>query len=399
MPPPITEPQMPRRRLSWRLASFLVVAVLAALWYFLYASGATDRGGVPGSRGTVVGGPTTPVSVATVGLGRIETTIDAIGTVTALNTVTVLSRVSGVLDAVYFSEGRRVSAGDLLAQIDPRPYQVELDQAIGTRERNQAQLDNALRDLKRYEMLYERNSLARQQLDTQRALVAQYLGTKKSDEAAVAGARLQLSFTRITAPLAGIVGMRQVDPGNLISASGASGLVVITQVRPISVIFSLSQAQLPAVRAEVRAGRQLAVDLYDRSGANKIASGTLASVDNQIDVATGTVKLRALFANDDEALFPNEFVNVVLRVRADDGAVTIPTSAVQQGSDGSFVYEVEDGKAHVRPIVIGTVDGDRIAILGGLRPGQRVVVVGVDRLREGAAVKVIASDAAGAASP
>ncbi|HEU0229472.1 MAG TPA: MdtA/MuxA family multidrug efflux RND transporter periplasmic adaptor subunit [Burkholderiaceae bacterium] len=393
MSQPSAKPKSPRQGLSW-VALFILVIAFGAYWHFSHKPGATaGNGSGHGGRG-MAGAMATPVNVATVKQGLIETTIKAIGTVTALNAVTVQSRVSGELEGVYFKEGQEVKKGALLAQIDPRPYQVALDQAIGTEKQNQALLENARRDLKRYTLLYKQNSLAGQQLDTQKALVQQYLGTQTSDAAAVASARLQLTFTRITAPITGVVGLRQVDPGNLVSASGTQGLVVITQMRPISVIFSLSQAQLPPVLAEVRAGKKLEVDLYDRSGVNKIATGTLASIDNQIDVTTGTVKLRATFANENEALFPNEFVNAVLHVSADDHAIMIPTSALQQGSIGAFVYLVKDGKVHVQPVKTGTVDGTDVAVSSGLSPGQQVVTVGVDRLREGAAVKVIeASDA------
>src|SRR3546814_872312 len=226
-----------------------------------------------------MGGMATPVSVAAVTQGRIEFSLKAIGTVTAINTVTVRSRVDGELEEIYFKEGQKVHAGDLLAQIDPRTYQVQLDQALGEQKQNEAQLRNAQRDLQRYELLYKQNSLAKQQLDAQKALVEQYLGTKKSDQAAVASAKLQLGFTRIEAPITGIVGLRQVDQGNLISASDTDGLVVITQMQPISVLFSLSQSQLPDVLAQVRAGKTLAVDLYEIRDAVQIAHGPLVSVD------------------------------------------------------------------------------------------------------------------------
>lgn len=388
MSQPSAKPKSPRRGLPWVALVILVIA-FGAYWHFSHKPGATDANGAAHGRRGMAGAMATPVSVATVQQGRIETTIKAIGTVTAINAVTVQSRVSGELESVHFKEGQEVQKGDLLAQIDPRPYQVALDQAIGTQKQNQAQLENAQRDLKRYALLYKQNSLAGQQLDTQKALVQQYLGVQKSDAAAVASARLQLSFTRITAPITGVVGLRQVDPGNLVSASGTQGLVVITQMRPISMIFSLSQAQLPPVLAEVRAGKKLEVDLYDRGGVNKIATGALASIDNQIDITTGTVKLRATFANERETLFPNEFVNAVLHVSADDHAIVIPTSALQQGSIGAFVYLVKDGKVHVQPVKTGTVDGTNVAVSSGLTAGQQVVTVGVDRLREGAAVRII----------
>jgi len=379
-----------RRGLFWVLALAVLVVAGVAYWYFHASGPAKSAAGAVGRHG-MAAGMTTPVSVATVRQGRIGFSLKAIGTVTAINTVTVRSRVDGELEHMYFKEGQKVHAGDLLAQIDPRTYQIQLDQALGAQKQNQALLQNAQRDLKRYQLLYKQNSVAKQLLDAQESLVRQYQGAQKSDQAAVDNAKLQLGFTRIVAPITGIVGLRQVDPGNLISASSTDGLAVITQMQPISVIFALPQSQLPAVLAQVRAHKTLAVDLYGRDDTQVIATGQLVSVDNQIDVQTGTVKLRARFPNTDETLFPNEFVNVLLHVSTDDSAIVIPSGAVQQGSIGAFVYVVAAGdKAHVQPIKTGTVDGDNIAVLSGLSPGQKVVTEGVDRLREGSPVQIIA---------
>ncbi len=340
-----------------------------------------------------------PVRLATVETGPIDYTLKAIGTVTAFNTVTVRSRVDGELQKIAFTDGQKVREGDLLAQIDPRSYQVELDQALGQQKQNEAQLQNAQRDLQRYQLLFKQNSIAKQQVDAQAALVQQYLGSRKSDQAAVDSATLQLSFTRIIAPISGRLGLRKLDQGNMINASNTDGLVVITQTQPISVMFTLPQAQLPDVLEKIRGGQTLAVELYDRDDVRKIATGDLMALDNQIDVATGTVKLKARFANENESLFPNQFVNVRLRVGTAESLV-VPTMAVQQGSIGAFVYLVDDeSKVHVQPIVIGRVDEKRVAVASGLSAGQRVVVEGLDRLREGAKVEVVSATAAAPGGP
>lgn len=380
----------------------LVVLGVLALGYFLWGG----SGQTPGPEGTNQapgqagggrpGGPpgmaamAVPVRVASVEQGPIQNIFTAVGTVTAFNTVTVRSRVDGELQKIFFNDGQKVKAGDVLAQIDPRPYQVQLDQALGQQAQNIAQLNNARQDLKRYEQLFRQNSLARQQLEAQQALVQQYLGAQKTDQANVDSARLQLEFTRITAPISGRLGLRVVDQGNLISAGSTEGLVVITQTQPISVVFSLPQAQLPAVLERFNQGQPLAVDLFDSAERRVLATGELSSIDNQIDIATGTVRLKATFANQDETLFPNQFVNVRLRVSTQQDAIIVPTQAVQQGSAGAFVYLVaDDNTVTVQPIVTGTVEGRRVAVAEGLTAGQRVVTDGVDRLRNGTRVQII----------
>ncbi|MEO6959132.1 MAG: MdtA/MuxA family multidrug efflux RND transporter periplasmic adaptor subunit [Burkholderiaceae bacterium] len=379
----------PRRARIWTWV--LVIVVLLAVGYWLIGrKGSVKQRATNSARAAAMASAAVPVKIATVVNGRINVTLKTIGTVTAFNTVTVQSRVAGPLQKVAFIDGQKVNQGDLLARIDPSTYQVQLEQAQGTQKQNQAQLRNAQRDLQRYQLLFKQNSIAKQQVDAQAALVQQFLGTEKSDQAAVDSAKLQLDFTRITAPISGRLGLRMVDQGNLISTTSTSGLVVITQTQPISVIFTLPQSQLPDVLAQRTAGTQLAVDLYDRDDHNKIASGELMAIDNQIDVTTGTVKLKARFANEDESLFPNQFVNVHLHVSSNDAALLAPTMAVQQGSIGSFVYLVnQDDKVHVQPVVTGTVDGQNVGIKSGLSAGQRVVIEGVDRLREGATVSVV----------
>lgn len=411
MSEPGSEAYRPRRG-RWLWLLIVLLAVAGGYWYFSQSSAPATgqpsaQGRSAGGRGMMagMGGAAVPVRLATVEAGPIDHTLKAIGTVTAFNTVTVRSRVDGELQKIAFTDGQKVQEGDVLAQIDPRSYQVQLDQALGQQKQNEAQLQNAQRDLQRYQLLFKQNSIAKQQVDAQAALVQQYLGSRKSDQAAVDSAALQLSFTKIIAPLTGRLGLRKLDQGNMINASNTDGLVVITQTQPISVLFTLPQAQLPDVLKQVRAGKTLAVDLYDRDDLNKIASGELMSLDNQIDVATGTVKLKARFANEDESLFPNQFVNVRLRV-ATAQSLLLPTMAVQQGSIGAFVYLVgDDNKVHVQPVVLGQVDEKRVAVISGLTEGQKVVVEGVDRLREGALIQdvsaapVSAGTPAGAAAP
>src|SRR5690606_21400509 len=389
-----------QRRWPW-LVLVLVLLAVGAYWFAGRGAG-SSTGGRPASgvnRMAAMANMKTPVRVATVQQGPIQHTLKAIGTVTAFNTVTVRSRVDGELQKIFFSDGQKVNAGELLAQIDPRTYQVQLDQALGQQKQNEAQLKNAQRDLQRYQLLFKQNSIAKQQVDAQAALVQQFLGSRKSDQAAGDSARLQLDFTRITAPISGRLGLRKVDEGNMVNASNPDGLVVITQTQPISVVFTLPQAQLPEVAAQVRAGKTLAVALYDSADVRRLASGELVSIDNQIDVATGTVRLKARFANEDESLFPNQFVNVHLHVDTADSLV-IPSVAIQQGTIGAFVYAIDDeNKVHIQAIQTGRVDGELTGVVAGLQAGQRVVTEGVDRLREGAKVDIVSDDAAAVAAP
>ncbi|QIM48703.1 MdtA/MuxA family multidrug efflux RND transporter periplasmic adaptor subunit [Pusillimonas sp. DMV24BSW_D] len=375
------------RRRGW-VWLIVLLAVAAGMYFYLNRSDTANQSGLPGMRG--MRDMAVPVRTATATESSVQVVLPAVGTVTALNTVTVTSRVEGELEAVLFAEGQKVQAGDMLARIDPRPYQVALDQALGQQAQNQALLENAQRDLRRYEQLFKQNSLARQQLDTQRALVQQYQGALVSDQAEVDNARLQLEFAQIKAPISGRVGLRKVDPGNLISAGDTEGLVVITQTQPISVLFSLPQAQLPEVRAQLMNGNTLTTVLYDSTSTRELARGELVSIDNQIDVATGTVRMKAQFPNEDEALFPNQFVNVRLVVNTLENALVIPARAVQQGSIGSFVYRVqEDNTVKVQPIVTGAVQERNVTVLEGLQRGQVVVTEGVDRLRDGAKVEIV----------
>lgn len=365
---------------------WLVIALImaGAAWWWSSTQKAAPKGPAPRAA------PGTPVRVDTARLQDLDIYLRGLGTVTALNTVTVRSRVQGELIEVMFKEGEQVKAGTLLARIDPRPYEVALNQAIGIQQQNEAQYENAKRDLQRYQTLRKQDSIAPQLLDTQTALVRKFEGQIKSDQAAVDNARLQLSYTRITAPISGKLGLRRVDAGNLINANDPLGLVVITETQPISVVFTLPENDLPAVRQPMLAGERLEVDAYDRADAKRLAQGALISIDNQIDITTGTVKLKAEFKNEDDALFPNQFVNVRMKVRTIKDALTIPAGAIQQGNRGAFVYVVEpDGTAAVRTLKVGDRTAESLVILDGIKEGERVVLEGTDRLREGAKVRII----------
>lgn len=338
-----------------------------------------------------------PVRVVAAKQDDVDVHLKALGTVTPLNTVTVRSRLDGELTKVLFTEGQRVQAGQLLAEVDARPYQVALEQAQGTQQENQARLKNAETDLATYKSLFEQQLITRQQVTSQEALVRQYQGALQSNEAQVNNARLQLAYTRILAPIDGRLGLRQVDAGNFVRSGDATGLVVITQMRPISVLFTIPEADLPAVLAAFRGQKALRAEAWDRAESQKLTEGTLQTVDNQIDTATGTIKLRASFANDDEKLFPNQFVNVRLRVTTLAKATVIPSAAVQRASFGTFVYVAKpDGTATVRRITLGPAEGDQVAITTGLEPGEQIVLEGVDGLREGQKIEVIVPGSEGA---
>ncbi len=336
-----------------------------------------------------------PVQVATARLGNLPVDIAALGTVTARKTVTLTPRVDGLLQQVFFHEGQVVKANQVLEQIDPRPFQVVVDQWAGQLMHDQALLDDARLDLVRYQGLLARNSVAGQQVDTQTALVHQYEGTVAADKAQWANAKLQLDFTRVTAPTTGRVGLRLVDAGNMVHASGTAGLVVITQTQPIDVVFPIPEDSLGAVMQVLQSGRPLAVAVYDRANSVQLATGKLMSADNLVDVTTGTIKLKAAFANTDERLFPNEFVNVHLQLGQPVPGILVPVAAVQTGPQGLYVYVV--GKDHVvqmRAVKQGPVSGETAEVLEGLAPGELVVIDGVDRLRNGS--KVTLGDKSGA---
>ncbi|PKU24105.1 efflux RND transporter periplasmic adaptor subunit [Telmatospirillum siberiense] len=373
-----------RARLIW--TSVVLLALAAMVWGVVRSQGATEAKGP----GTAAPGPV-PVVAATVGRGDIDIALDALGTVTPLATVTVKPRIAGHLTQVAFREGQVVKAGDLLAQIDPRPYERQLEQYEGQLSKDKAALKAAEVDLERYRTLVAQDSLARQTQDTQEATVQQDRATVATDQAQVDNAKLNLIYCRIESPITGRAGLRQVDPGNYVQTSDTAGIVVITQMSPISVLFTLAEDDLPAVMGELRNGAKLAVTAYNRNKTARLAVGTLTTVDNQVDTGTGTVKLRAQFGNEDEMLFPNQFVNVRLRVKTMRESTLIPTAAVQRGAPGTFSYLVgADNKVSVRHITLGTASGDQVAVLSGLQPGDKVVVDGADRLREGTLVSLAA---------
>ena len=374
-PLPLQRPA--RQRVLWIV---LGLALLAALAWVIF------RPHTQPSRATRANTPT-PVALAEAQQGDMPVTINGLGTVTPLAMVTVRTQIGGQLIQLGFKEGQEVNQGDFLAQIDPRPYQAALDQAQGQLLRDQAQLANARRDLARFNRLVAENSIAQQQRDTQDALVHQLEGTVATDQGLVDNAKLNLAYCRIVAPVSGRVGLRQVDVGNYVQVSDANGIVVITQVKPISAIFSLPEDNIPAIMKRLSAGATLQVVAFDRSGVNKLATGTLVTVDNQIDPTTGTVKLRAQFDNNDEVLFPNQFVNVQLLVDTLKGATLVPTAAIQRGAPGTFVYVVKpDDTASVQAVKLGPDDGRNVAVTSGLDAGAKVVVDGADKLRDGAKV-------------
>jgi multidrug efflux system membrane fusion protein len=339
------------------------------------------------------------VGVAPVEKGDMPVTLSQLGTVTPLATVTVKTQLSGYLVQVAFREGQMVNKGDFLAQIDPRPYQVALEQAQAQLGKDQALLKNAQVDLQRYNTLVAQNSIAKQTRDTQVSLVAQDEATVKADQAQIDAQKLNLTYCRIVSPVTGRVGLRQVDAGNYVQTSDPNGIVVVTQLQPISVIFTLSEDNLPEVMKRVRAGAVLPVTAYDRTGATELASGKLDTVDNQIDTTTGTVKSRAIFDNDQLVLFPNQFVNVKLLVNTLHDADIVPNSAIQRGAPGTFVYVVKPEKTvAVQKVKLGPSDGQRIAILSGLEPGESVVIDGTDRLHDGAKVTISSPQPAASAA-
>lgn len=382
---------MNRRRTLLGIGVGLAVVVGAA-WHFT-RSGPTpqERAGRNGANQAVT------VGLATVVKGDIPIVDNALGTVTPLATVTVKTQITGQLVQVAFTEGQEVRKGDLLAVVDPRPYEVALQQAIGTLERDQALLKNAQLDLERYRKLVAQDSVARQTYDTQAALVRQYEATLITDQAAVDSAKLNLVYTRIVAPTDGRIGLRLVDAGNYVSMGDATGICVITLMHPMSVLFSIPEDALPAVRKRLREGATLQVTALDRAQKVELGIGKLASTDNQIDTTTGTVRLRAMFDNEDEALFPNQFVNIRLLVDTVRDALVVPVAAIQRGQPGTFVYRVKpDDTVEIAVVETGVSDGDKIAITKGLALNDRVVIDGTDRLRAGSRIRVPARPVAAA---
>ena len=340
-----------------------------------------------GGRGAALG--PVPVVVTKVARSSIPVYLNGLGNVSAYYTVTVKSRVDGQIMKVDFNEGDLVKEGQVLIEIDPRPYQVQLDMAQATLAHDQALLDNAKVDLERYKQLLTTDAIPKQQLDTQVALVAQYEATIKQDQANIDNAKLQLIYAKVTAPITGVVGLRLVDPGNIVHAADANGMIVITQLQPIAVLFTIPEDSLPQVTQKLRAGAHLPADAYNRDNSKKLASGMLMTLDNQIDNTTGTSKLKAVFDNKDNALFPQQFVNIRLLVDTLTNQLVVPNVAVQNGQQGTFVYVVDDdSKVHLKTVQVGITTETSADILSGISDGDRVVVDGTDRLIEGAVVRV-----------
>jgi membrane fusion protein, multidrug efflux system len=378
----------PRSR--WRLALIGILALLVVtgiVWW-------NKQGGAPQQAGG--GRNAAPMSIVpeTVGKGDIGINLNALGTVTSLATVTIRTQISGYLLKIDFTEGDEVKKGDLLAEIDPRPYEATLAQARGQLARDEAMLKGAQVDLTRYQGLAAQNAVPHQTLDTQVALVAQDQGTVEADRATVKSAEVNLQYCRILSPLDGRVGLRQVDQGNYVTPGDTNGLVVITQLQPISVLFTVPEDNLQAISKRLQAGAVLPATAYDRSGASKIADGTLQTFDSQIDPTTGTIKLRAQFPNETKTLYPNQFVNVRLLLDTHKDATTMTTAGIQRGVPGTFVYLINaDSTVSVRPVKLGVTDGDRVEVLSGIVPGDRIVIDGADKLRDGAKINLRAEAA------
>ena len=382
----VEQPSAPKRGWVW----LIVLAVVGIAAYFLWPKIKAWQGTqspAPTTGKGKKGGGTTPVVAARAKKGNIDVYDTALGAVTPVYTDLVRSRVDGELMRVLFKEGQIVKKGDLLVEIDPRPYQVALDQAQGQLLHDQALLKNAHVDLDRYKVLLNQQAIPEQQYATQEALVLQYEGTIKTDQAAIDSAKLNLVYAHIIAPIDGRVGLRLVDPGNIVHASDTTGLVVITQLDPISVIFTIAEDQLPQVEAKMHVGAQLHVEAWDRENKNKLGDGKLETIDNQIDPTTGTLRLRANFENKAGKLFPSQFVNARLLVEEKTGIIVVPNAAIQRNSQSTYVWLVKpDQTVTVRQIGVGVTEGDQTEITSGLAPGDVLVTVGVDRLVEGSRV-------------
>ena len=380
----------------WFWLALLLLAAAAIFTFMRLGQAQTQQ--ERGSRRGVDPNRATPVVVAQAQTRDVNVYLNGLGSVTPVNSVTLRTQVNGQLMRIAFKEGQTVRAGDLLAEIDPRPLQAQLAQYEGQLARDQALLRNAEVDLQRYRTLLAQDSIAEQQVATQEALVHQNQGTVKSDQGLIQATRLQLSYTRITSPITGRVGLKQVDAGNLVQTSDANGIVVITQLQPITAVFSLPEDNLPAVMKRLQSGTTLQVDAFNRERSIRLASGSLLTVDNQIDATTGTIKLKAQFPNQDNALFANQFVNIRMLTDVRRDATVVPSAAVQRGSQGTYVYVVaEDQTVSVRRVTTGAADGDLVTIEEGVTPGEKVVVNGTDKLREGAKVQV--ADREGAGTP
>jgi multidrug efflux system membrane fusion protein len=377
-------PRARRRRWPW----LLVLAILGYSAFWLLTRSGERQSGTAASAAKPTA-PAVPVVAAAVHEGDMPVYLTGLGSVTAFNTVTVKSRVDGQLITVAFQEGEFVHQGDRLAEIDPRPFQVQLAQAEGQMARDAAQLKDLKINLARYRDLVAKELIPKQQVDSQAALVDQYEGVVKMDQGLIDGAKLQLTYSRIIAPISGRVGLRLVDVGNIVHANDQNGLVVIMQVQPIAVLFTISEDNLPPIVTKLHAGEHLPVEAYDRAGQTRVATGSLLTVDNQIDQSTGTSRLKAVFENQDNALFPNQFVNVRLLLDTRKGAAIAPIAAIQRGPQGTFVYVVKaDQTVEVRPVTVGPTAGTEAVMEAGVSAGEQVVTDGIDKLRAGSTVQV-----------
>jgi membrane fusion protein, multidrug efflux system len=382
---------------GWLWIIGLVIVIGLGVWYFRSSKDNAEAqapGGTPGGAGKTGrqgqgggAGFTVPVVVATTQRGDLPVYYNGLGTVTAFNTVTVRSRVDGQIVKINFTEGQTVHQGDSLVEIDPRPYQVQLEQAEGQLAKDQAQLQDMKVDYDRYQLLFKEGVVPKQQVDTQQAQVGQYEGAIKADQGTIDNAKLQIVYSHITAPITGRVGLRLVDMGNIVHAADTNGLLVITQLQPIAVIFSLPQDQLSLVMGKLH-GAQLAVEAYDRDDITKIATGKLLTIDNQIDTTTGTYKLKSVFDNEKNSLFPNQFVNIHLLVDTKRNVTVVPTTAIQRGPQGTYVYLTgKDNTVKIQPVTISLTSGNSVGIASGLQPGDVVVVDGQDKLQDGSKIE------------
>jgi membrane fusion protein, multidrug efflux system len=379
---------LPVTLLRWKIG-FLAVCVAAVIAYVFWSNSGKAQSRAARQE-PIAAAQSVPVVTVAAKTGSIPVYLTGLGSVTPLNTVTVRTRVDGQLMSVRYQEGQIVKAGELLAEIDPRPFQAQLTQFEGQLAHDQALLENARLDLQRFQTLWAQDSIPKQQLDTQESLVRQLEGTIKNDQGLIDGVKVQLTYTRITAPISGRVGLRLVDPGNFVRTTDTTGLIVITQLQPITVVFTIPEDSIQSVLDKLKRGVRLPVDAYDRALKRRLASGSLLTVDNQIDATTGTVKLKALFPNDDNALFPNQFVNARLLLETQHEATLIPTPAIQRNAQGAFVYLVKfDQTVAMHAISAGTTDGDMTAV-EGLKAGDVIAADNFDRLRDG--VKVAARD-------
>lgn len=374
-------------RFRWKTGMAIILLLAAAIYFF---NSLTVQPNEDHKKSGKFADPVVAVAAVASTQGDFPVYLSALGTVTPLRTVTVRSRVDGELIHVAFKEGQMVHEGDLLAEIDPRAFQVQLMQAEGQILRDEALLKNTQMDLVRYRTLSEQDSIAAQQTVTQESLVKQNKGTVEIDRGLLDSAKLQLSYARITAPITGRLGLRLVDQGNMIHASDANGLVVITQIQPIAAIFTVAEDNLPSIMKQLHSRENLTIEAYDRRGNLKLAQGQVLAVDNQIDTSTGTIKLKGQFSNEDGALFSNQFINIKMKMDTLRSVTIMPTAAIQKGSLGTFVYVLnEDQTVSVRPLTLGPSEGEKVAVLEGLKPNEQVVVDGADKLRDKMKVKLI----------